>query len=238
MQRLLMFFSMLLCFMCNVGHAQENLQQLGQWMSHYYDRPAPDQFTQWLIDVSAAGAFEKPSARFPLMIFTSEVLKINPGRGSQWCKELASIPPANKAFIGWSFYNSNIPAAKECVESQLGLAETDIKKIMSSARFDPLAKEPSSPADLDMLWAIFSATGSDVAVNRIIDVLARPSPEKGTPGSIEMIMMKGSAKWSISSNMRQHKRVAEIVKNRRSTESGVLQKELDETIANARKNGG
>lgn len=229
------FLSIFLCCLCSVAHAQESLQHIGEWMSHYYEKPAPDQFTKWLHDASTAGAFEKPSARFPLMIFTTEILKMNPDKGNQWCKDLATISPANKAYIGWSFYNSNVPAAEQCVRTQLGLSSSDIKKIMSATRYDALSKEPSTPADLDMLWAVFSATGNQVAVNKIIDVLGRPSPEKNTEGSVKMIMMKGAAKWSLTSNMQQHQRVAEIVKMRRATESGVLKKELDEAIAEASK---
>jgi hypothetical protein len=170
------------------------------------------------------GSFEKPSARFPLMIFTTEILKMNPDKGAQWCKDLATISSTNKAYVGWSFYNSNIPAAEQCVQTQLGLSDSDVKKIMSATRYDPLAKEPSTPADLDMLWAVFSATGNEAAVNKIIDVLARPSPEKNTEGSVKMLLMKGAAKWSLTSNIQQHTRVAGIVQKRRVTESGVLKK--------------
>lgn len=224
------------CF-CNVGHAQETLQHLGEWMSHYYEKPEPDQFTKWINEASAAGAFEKPSARFPIMIFTSEILKTNPGKGNQWCKDLSSISSTNKAFIGWSFYNSNTPASEECVRSNLGLAENDIKKIMASPRHDPLANSPSKPADLDMLWAVFMATGSKAAVDKIIDVLARPLPENGQPGSVQALLLKGAAKWSLSSNIHQHKRVAEIARTRRSVESGMLRDALDEVITNASKSG-
>ncbi|MBC3928651.1 hypothetical protein [Undibacterium sp. CY21W] len=235
MSRLFKFFSISLFCLCSVAHAQETLQQLGEWMSHYYEKPAPDQFTKWLNDASAAGAFEKPSARFPLMIFTTEILKMNPDKGAQWCKDLATISSTSKAYVGWSFYNSNIPAAEQCVQTQLGLSDSDVKKIMSATRYDPLAKEPSTPADLDMLWAVFSATGNETAVNKIIDVLARPSPEKGTEGSVKMLLMKGAAKWSLTSNIRQHTRVAGIVQKRRVTESDLLKKELDEAVSNASK---
>lgn len=202
-------------------------------MAHYYESPQPDQFPKWIRDASASGAFEKPSARFPLMTFATEVLRMNPTKGEEWCKALASLPPAHKAFVGWSFINSRIPGAEQCVRTQLGLSVGDVQKVLGANRHDPLSREPSTPGDLDLLWAVFCATGSEVAVNKIIDVLARPSPERGTPGSIEMLLIKSTARWSLSSNVQQHKRVAEIVRNRRVLESGTLHKELDEVIANA-----
>ena len=237
MSRLFKLLSISLFCLCSFAHAQESLQHIGEWMSHYYEKPAPDQFTKWLHDASTAGAFEKPSARFPLMIFTTEILKMNPDKGSLWCEDLATISSTGKAYIGWAFYNSNIPAAEQCVQTQLGLSDSDIQKIMRTTRYDPLSKEPATPADLDMLWAVFSATGNEVAVNKIIDVLARPSPKKGTEGSTNMLMMKGAAKWSLTSNIQQHTRVAGIVEKRRVTESSVLKKELDEAVANASKSG-
>lgn len=232
------FFKLILAsslLIYGTAHAQKTLQEAGEWMAHYYEKPSPDQVTQWIRDASAEGAFEKTSARFPMMIFVSEVFKRHPEKTAQWCKELATLPAPNKAYVGWSFRNADVPAQDACIRTQLGLSEEDQAKIFNAAHHDPLSKQPSKPGDLDMLWAVFMATGSEAAVNRIIDVLGRPSPEKGTPGSLDMIMLKGAAKWSLSSNIRQHQRVAEIAKARRAMESGELQKELDEAIKNAEK---
>ena len=225
--RVLIVISLLLG---GISHAQEALKNVGEQMAHYYENPNSVPFVSWIRAASEAGAFEKPSARFPMMIFVSEVVKNNPDKGAQWCKELSSLPDANKAYVAWSFRNANIPAQNECIQSLFGLSEADRKKVLGAARHAPLARPPTNPNDLDMLWATFMATGSELAVNRIIDVLGRPSPEKGEPGSIEMLLLKGAAKWSLSSNIRQHRRVAEITNARRAVESGPLRKELDEVI--------
>lgn len=202
-------------------------------MAHYYEKPEPSAFPKWVKDVSAAGGFEKPSARFPIMIFASEIIKKNPELVVGWCKDLSSLPVANKAFVAWSVRNANVSAQDDCIRNHLALSDEDKKKVLGSVRHDPLAKEPMSPSDLDMLWATFMATGNEAAVNRIIDVLGRPSPEKGAPGSVEMLLLKGAAKWSLSSNVRQHRRVADIAKSRQAKESGELRKELDEALQNA-----
>jgi hypothetical protein len=47
-----------------------------------------------------------------------------------------------------------------------------------------------------------------------------------------IMVLKGAAKWSLSSNIQQHKRVKEIVKARQSKESGLLHKELQDVIEN------
>lgn len=230
MFRLIKVFVAISGLLSGVGYAQEALKTVGEQMAHYYENPNSVAFVSWIQAASAAGAFEKPSARFPMMIFVSEVVRSNPDKGAQWCKELSSLPSANKAYVAWSFRNANIPAQSECIQNLFGLSDDDKKKVLGAARHDPLARQPMSPGDLDMLWATFMATGNELAVNRIIDVLGRPSPEKGEPGSVEMLLLKGAAKWSLSSNIRQHRRVAEIANARRSIESGTLRKELDEVI--------
>ena len=233
MYRLIRYLVATLPLLCGVSHAQEALKNVGEQMAHYYENPNPEAFVSWIKDASAAGAFEKSSAQLSMMIFMSEVIRSNPDKGAAWCKELSSLPSANKAYVAWSFHNANIRAQDECIQDLLGLSDEDKKKVLSAERHYPLARQPTTPSDLDMLWATFMATGNELAVNRIIDVLGMPSPEKGTPGSIEMLLLKGAAKWSLSSNIQQHRRVFEIANTRRSVESGALRKELDEAIETA-----
>lgn len=226
---------LLAIFITGYVHAQEELKEIGERMAHYYEQPNPEGFPKWVKDASTVGAFDKPSARFPMMIFMSEVVKGNPDKAAQWCKDFSGLPSFHKATIAWSVRNANVAAQTDCIESFLGLGVDDKKRIYSSQRHDPLARAASNPSDLDMLWALFMATGSEIAVNRIIDVLGRPTPEKGTPGSVEMLLLKGAAKWSLVSNMQQHKRVVEIVRARQAMEAGALRKELDEVAENASK---
>ena len=218
-----------------VCHAQEALQNVGEQMAHYYEKPNPGVIVSWIKYVSAAGVFQNESARLPMMIFISEVVKSNPDKSAQWCKELSVLPSANKAYVAWSFRNANVPAQGECIQTLLGLSDGEKLKVLATERHDPLAKAPTTPGDLDMLWAIFMATGSELAVNRIIDVLGIPAPKNSSYGAMEMqmLILKGSAKWSLSSNIQQHRRVAEIVNARRLHGSDALRKELDSVIDNA-----
>jgi hypothetical protein len=227
------FFFAMVCLLSSAAHAQDDLERLGDWMSHYYENPQPDNFTKWIKDISELGVFEKSSARLPLLIFVSEVIKQNPNKADKWCTNLASLSAPNKAPIGWSFFNSGVPIANNCVQTKLRLEENDVKNILGSDRYNPLETDPSSPADLDMLWALFSATGSEVAVNRIIDVLGKPLPKEGTPGRLDVMMLKGAAEWSLASNIQQHRRVADITKVRRKGESGDFAKKIDDVLSRA-----
>ena len=218
-----------------ICHAQDALQNVGEQMAHYYENPNPGAIVPWIKYASAAGVFERESVRPPVMIFISEVVKSNPDKSAQWCKELSSLPSTNKAYVAWAFRNANVPAQGECIQTLLGLSDGEKLKVLATERHDPLAKAPTTPGDLDMLWAIFMATGSELAVNRIIDVLGIPAPKNSSYGAMEMqmLILKGSAKWSLSSNIQQHRRVAEIVNARRLHGSDALRKELDSVIDNA-----
>jgi hypothetical protein len=206
------------------------VKNVGEQIAHYYENQNPNAFVSLIKDASAAGAFERRTARMPMMIFMSEVIRSTPDKGAAWCKEFSSLPPDYKPYIAWAFRNADIQAQDECVQELLGLSDEDKKKVLGAARHDPLAGQPTTPVDLDMLWATFMATGNELAVNRIIDVLGMPLPEKGAPGRTEMLVLKGAAKWSLSSNIQQHRRVLHIANTRRAVESGVLRKELDEAI--------
>ena len=77
-----------------------------------------------------------------------------------------------------------------------------------------LAKDRiDSPAFLDMLLGTFSASGKAWPVERIIGVLSWDLPAEGTPNRTGVILIIGAARWSLSSNAFQHRRVYEICQN-------------------------
>lgn len=216
------------------GLAREALQQVGEWMAHYYEHPDPGKLPAWVKDAATAGAFDKPTARFPLMIFISRLIQDNPERGLPWCRELSALPAAHKAYLGWAFRNAGSPVQEECIGKILGLDEADRQKVLGARLHDPLARNPEHPGDLDMLWATFMATGAELPVERIIEVLGLPDPVQGAPDSVRILLLKGAARWSLSANIRQHRRAAEIAEARRTQASGQLRQTLDEILAETR----
>lgn len=207
----------------------ERLKRLGQWMAHYYERPEPNDLPRWMQEISASGGLEKASARYPVMVFVSEVARDHPANVGAWCEALLTLPPSHRAVFAWSFRNANAPQHERC---QRGLPPDVVTSLRNAKPFLPLSRVPVTPGDLDMLWAAFMATGNEQPVNMIIDVLSRPLPERGASGSVEALLMNGAAKWSLASNAKQHPRVRLILEQRQAKASGLLRQQLDRLLAN------
>lgn len=200
-------------------------------IDNYYENPLPDQMPQLILALSSSGVFEREGSRFPALIFISAAIKHHPDKAIQWCKQLGDLSEQDKFDVGWAYHNAAIPGVEQCIQHDLGLNEQDQALVLQQMRYDPLQQSPASPGALDMLWATFFATGNPAAVDKIIDVVAWPMPEKGGERSFEILMMKEAAKWSLGSNVEQHRRVAEIVKVRQVAASGLLRTDLDEIMA-------
>lgn len=203
-------------------------QRLGTWMAHYYEHPEPEALAGWMREVSASGILEKTSARYPVMIFVSELASQNPGKVAAWCDGLANLPTANRAVFAWSFRNAGAPGSERCLKELPADAEAALRDLKV---FSPLQRAPVTPGDLDLLWAVFVATGDERPVHMIVDVLSWPLPERGATGSVEALLLNGAAKWSLASNARQHARVRRILEQRQGEASGSLRQALDELLA-------
>lgn len=224
-------FSLLILalLLASTAHPQEKTAELSYWMSHYYEHPQPELLAAWIGQTSAEGIFEKPNSRAVILFFVSEVIKYNPNSTNQLCKDISRLPQALKSHLGWSFFNANTPSAEACYRSGLDLSERDINRIESLVRYDSLSKEPTSSADVELLWTTFFASGEEASVNKIIDVLKKRTQEKA-PENIETMLLANTAKLSLLSNIKLHNRVAKIAENRQAHESGSFKNELFDLI--------
>ncbi len=79
---------------------------------------------------------------------------------------------------------------------------------------DILSEPVASPAVLDMLWAMFMASGDERYVQKIIGVLPwlneEGAAERIEKGAAERMLIGGAARWSLTSNAFQHDRVLQI----------------------------
>lgn len=88
--------------------------------------------------------------------------------------------------------------------------------------------EPMVPADLDMLWSEFMATGDEAPVKKIIAALAGPDTGRN-------ILLIGAAEWSLASNGVQHERVRMALENEALSAAGVFKDRITRILSKIRK---
>jgi hypothetical protein len=109
--------------------------------------------------------------------------------------------------------------AKDCIERALWLAHQgdvisevlrDQPDFVSQAPPSMLTIPLTNPGAFDMMWSTFFATGDVRYPARLIDVLA-PSFSFGSNQTMDTVL-RGTAAWSLSSNMRHHERILGLVR--------------------------
>jgi hypothetical protein len=84
---------------------------------------------------------------------------------------------------------------------------TDLKKHLEDpARKRPRDQPARTPHELDRLWSDFFITGEYQPIARLLDVL-------DLPGAPENAVLKRVARWSLASNLQQHARLRELVRD-------------------------
>lgn len=80
-----------------------------------------------------------------------------------------------------------------------------------------------SPSDLDLLWGNYFITGEYAPIARILDVFDQPDTDEST-------VMKRVARWSLTSNLQQHKKLAELLKTHAKDRPEASRKVVDQLL--------
>lgn len=194
---------------------------VSRWMAYYYvekDTAYIGDFLSWLQtsrNLDSNANFEPPAVGFLTAIFSD-----NPDRVSGWA---TSAPYSGRA--------------KEVVERALWLSgHGDLISEVFHETPEYSAGKPvalldmplSSPSMFDMMWAAFMATGNTAYPARLIDVLDETTPLTGNK-TMDMVY-RGSAEWSLSSNVRQHELILRMVRREAASRTGAVQQKLKEML--------
>lgn len=201
--------------------------QYGEWMTYYYLHKNPAKMNDFLKWVQASQILEKnKGAKQPLAAFMSVVFANNPQQVQSWVK---STQFTNKT--------------KEAVEYTLWLsgngkliAET-FKETPDYIKSNPVPLNNltlKQAGDLDMMWGAFLASGDTTYVKKIIDILDENVPLTGEK-TLDMAT-RGSAEWSLGSNMMQHELVNRLIRKEISVRTGTVKKKLEEIVARNEQN--
>jgi hypothetical protein len=202
--------AVLLAF-ASLAFAGSNAADLGNWITYYYMHPQPDDIPARVREMAALGAFRKQSDDAPMVAFLAEVFRQNPNRIAGWFESLQNTSGDVRSAIILAAWESKTKEGTSVLNALGAQKEQDFALQIRKQKPIDLAKDQiDSPAFLDMLWATFFASGNAWPVVRIIGVLSWKEPAEGVANRTGVILIIGAARWSLSSNAFQHRRVYEI----------------------------
>ena len=139
-----------------------------------------------------------------------------------------------KRIVWLALWLSGSEQANNLLKAKKAKVSGDDKKyielLINKKTFNMFDKPISSPADLDMLWAAFMASGDRRCVERVIGVLPWHEDKKDT----DRFLIGHAAKWSLTSNARQHRQVMQLCQEELKKLSGAHRSILEEVINKAR----
>ncbi len=223
---------LVLCFFAvmNPANAEQSPSpsdlQFSQWMTYYYfykDSDGVDEFLRWMQDKQLLE--QKNSAYEPMATFVSAIFLDNPTQVKTWATS-SNFTGKTKNLVEYALWSSgNGALINEIFKESPDYIKSNPAPLLNSI--------PKTPADLDKLWAGFMATGDTAYVKKIIDVLDENTLLTGDKTAD--LLTRGSAEWSLGSNMVQHETVDRFVRKEVITRSGAIKQKLEEIIAQNKK---
>jgi hypothetical protein len=196
---------------CLGGQSARDEFNLNEWITYYYLHPQPDRTVEAILFMSAKGYLDKETAQSPLAAFFSQLFSQNPQSIELWFSKLEGLPNAQRRLLCGALWYSDTPQGLEQLKKEAArvapLDNADIVKLTTAKPPSIASLEITAPSVLDMLWASFMATGDERYVIRIISTL--PWVEEK---NLNRLLIAGAARWSLTSNAIQHRKVLEICK--------------------------
>lgn len=186
------------------------------WIPHYYEQPTPERFVGEVQAMSKAGVLADAKNAASIAAFLGRVMAANASQVEGWLNQLDGLKGPDKEAL---LLAANLSGTKEAMayiqrqpDTEKYQKPTDIRSI-----------EPNDGIVLDMLWGDFYASGDAKPIRRIVHALnygkhagaldKYKTSNKTEQDRNEAILesLFEAARWSLEANIRQHKRVAEIV---------------------------
>jgi hypothetical protein len=188
-------------------------EQFSKWLTYYYLNPEPNRVASAVRYMSESGALNNAKVMPPIFGFLSGVIASKPSISASLLNSLNDIPENHYGVVILGVWYSNLPNSQEEVYRALDGNEKLNTQFEYLRKGKPMALHTipleQGPWVLDALWGDYSATGNAKSVERISEALEWSEIK----GDIGRLLVGGAAKWSLSSNAAQHKRVKEILLN-------------------------
>lgn len=221
----IMFFT-LVCSQVHTASASERSVSAVDIMMNFYRLPDPDVFPDLVKVLDQEDVFKNNSTtRAPTLYFMSEVFRLYPEKAAEWCRAFTKERPFLRYGVGLAITCSDVPNAVMYAVKYLDLTEEQKRILKEEIRpYDPTKEEYVNAFVLDVLWAMFSASGDTRYVHRVIDALDEKLPD----GSSNVAII--AAEWSLEGQARQHSIVRETLIERSKTAKGDEKKAIDKIL--------
>ena len=216
------------------GDTFQSQEQVGSWLMNYYQKPDPSKVPDAVEYMSKAKVLDN-NAIPAIFGFLAGVFQDNPKKVADWVERLSSLEESHLGVLVLGLWYANLPDSQKRVYAILDAHPNLKKNFQFLYQGTPMSVEhiplEQGPWVIDVLWGNFMATGSKVPVLRIASAL----PWIDVKGDINRLLVGGSARWSLTSNAEQHKRVLEICEAEVGTQPKEVGEKLRELIINAKK---
>lgn len=217
------------------GSAFQSQEEVSKWFTFYYQKPEPARLPDFIMYMSKSGVPDKANTLSPIFGFLSGAFRNNPDSVSTWVNQLSSLKEQHLGVVVLGLWYAALPDSQKMVYAIIEKHPKLKPNFEFLYRGAPMTTEQipleQGPWVLDALWGKFMATGDSAPVERIITTLSWVDVK----GDITRLLVGGAARWSLTSNAVQHKRVLEICEGASKTQSGEVAAKLGEVIANAKK---
>ena len=208
-------------------------KQFHNWPTYYYQKPHPEQVIPFLQWMDKKGLLSDKAARPPMIAFFSIIFHDNPKLLPQWMEEFNNLGPDTRKMCWLALQYSYSELATDYFKRMLTeVSDEDkpfIAKILTTDAPSILESEIHYVYQLDMLWGCFLASGDTRYVDKIIDALPMMKDESDQRRTLIGL----AARWSLTSNAKQHKVVLKFCKKRLANSSKELKPLLEEVIKKA-----
>lgn len=211
-------------------------EQFSEWVTYYYLAPQPERLSSAIHYYVGSALYEKQDTRMLVATFFASLFRPDAGLMRKAYEHIAQggSEDAKIFFLNVLWLVDTEDSRALLQQARADWTSEQVQRIlvrMEGHRPDHRLEDPvDSPADLDQLWAIFSATGDAAPVRKIISVLHLLEEGHG-----EEIIVGGAARWSLTSNVPHHKRVYEICQQELQSSEGTTKNLLEQVLAEADK---
>lgn len=211
------------------AYASFSQDELSQWFTYYHKYPQPERLAEWLSEELKFGMTLNDTHYYPIAAFCSQVLQDSPQIATDFSRYFSQHTYQDKFLVALILWNSQLPEAEDLVKSALGFTPAELEVLTQFPPYEPLDYDVETPVDMDIMWAIFFATGSEEPINKLIDFVLKPQPvmDKEKSNEQEVYIAQTyleAAMWSLQANARQFPEIKTQVE-RRYQQGDEVQKE-------------